>query len=116
MRIFFKWLACFLALVVTQWFFPAHVIAANGIGTLALAALILFLVNLIVKPVMQLISLPITLLTLGLFFFVVNAWMVGLVDLMMPSLQLIGFWVKLFCALLVSIANSLLTTGRHARG
>lgn len=115
MRIVLKWLACFLALVVTWWLFPGHVLAAGGIGTLALAALILFLVNLVVKPVMQLVSLPVTLLTAGLFFFVVNAWMVGLTDLLLPSLQIIGFWVKLFCALLVSVANSILVTSRHAR-
>jgi len=115
MRFILKWLACFLALIVTARLFPAHVAAADGLGTLALAALILCLVNLLVKPLMQLICLPVTLLTLGLFFFIVDAWMVGLADLILPPFQITGFWVRLFAALLVSAGNSLLSSGRRMR-
>ncbi len=115
MKLLIKLLICLGALVITAYAFPAQVAAEGGIWTLVAASVILWLCNLIVKPLLQALCLPITLVTAGLFFFVVNAWMVSLTDAILPGLMIGGFWLKLFTALLVSVGNALLLSARKAR-
>lgn len=62
----------------------------DGLATLALAALLLGLVNAVVKPVLVLLTLPITLLTLGLFLIFLNAAMLGLVAWLLPGFAIDG--------------------------
>lgn len=76
-----------------------------GSGTLLAAALLLGVVNAIVRPIAVLLTLPLTLLTLGLFLLVVNAAMVGLVALLLPGFQVSGFWTAVGAALIVSITG-----------
>jgi putative membrane protein len=75
----------------------------SGIGTLLLAAVIFGVVNAVVRPVAVILSLPLTLLTLGLFLLVVNAAMLGLTALLLPGMQVDGFWSALFGAIVTSI-------------
>lgn len=114
MKLLFKWIVCFLALLVAAYVFPAQV-SSSGMLALAAAAVVLWLLNLFVKPLLQLICLPATLLTFGLFSFVANAWMVGLTDAMLPMVQIDGFWIRLFVAILISLGNAAIMAVR-ARG
>lgn len=114
MKLLIKLIICFGALIITAYAFPAHVVAQGGAATLAAAAVILWLINLVLKPLLQALCLPVTLITMGLFFFVVNAWMVGITDAILPGLSIEGFWVRLFTAFLVSVGNALLLSGRRA--
>lgn len=77
----------------------------NSAPTLLLAAALLGVVNAIVRPVAVILTLPLTLLTLGLFLLVVNAGMLGLVALMLPGFEISGFWAAMFAALIVSITG-----------
>ena len=77
----------------------------DGGWTLALAALWLGVVNALVRPLALLITLPLTLLTLGLFILVVNAAMFGLVAAMLEGFHLSGFGAALLGALVVSITS-----------
>ena len=113
MKLFLKWLICLIALLLAAYIFPAHVSISGGIFALAVGATILWLLNLFIKPLLQLVCLPATILTLGLFFFIANAWMVGLMDVMLPSLHFEGFWIRLFAALLVSLGNAILIAARR---
>jgi putative membrane protein len=74
----------------------------EGIGTVLGAALILGIVNAFIRPVVVLLTLPLTVLTLGLFLLVVNAMMLGLVSWLFAGFHLGGFWSALFGALMVS--------------
>ncbi len=114
MKLLIKLMICFCALVITAYAFPSHVVAEGGVWTLIAAAAILWLLNLVVRPLLHALCLPITLVTVGLFFFVVNAWMVSLTDAILPGLFIDGFWLKLFVAFLVSIGNALLLSARKA--
>lgn len=78
----------------------------EGTGSFILAALLLGLVNAIVRPVMFLLTLPLTIVTLGLFLFVVNAAMFGLVAAMLDNFSVSGFWPALFGAVIVSITGT----------
>jgi putative membrane protein len=81
-------------------------VAIDGAGTFLLAAILLGLVNSFVRPVAILLTLPITVLTLGLFLFVLNAAMFGLVAAMLDGFVISGFWAALFGSLIVSITGT----------
>lgn len=79
----------------------------DGALTLLVAALLLGLVNAIVRPLVVLLTFPLTLLTLGLFLLVINAAMFGLVAAMLDGFSVAGFWSALFGAIVVSITSTL---------
>jgi putative membrane protein len=77
-----------------------------GTGSLILAAFLLAVVNAIVRPIAFLLTLPLTIATLGLFLFVLNAAMFGLVAMMVSNFHVAGFWAALFGSLIVSITST----------
>ena len=74
-------------------------------GKLAIAALLLGVVNAIVRPIAFVLTLPITIVTLGLFLFVLNAAMVGLVARLVPGFTISGFWTAMGAAVIVWIVS-----------
>ncbi len=79
----------------------------TGIGSFILAALLLGLVNAFVRPVAFLLTLPLTIVTLGMFLLVVNAAMFGLVAAMLDNFIVTGFWSAIFGAIVVSVTGTL---------
>jgi putative membrane protein len=77
----------------------------SGPGTLFAAALLLGIVNAIVRPIAILLTLPLTMITLGLFLLVVNAGMLGLVALMLGGFHIEGFWTAVGASLIVSAVS-----------
>ncbi|HEU0224931.1 MAG TPA: phage holin family protein [Steroidobacteraceae bacterium] len=102
--------------LATEWVGGIHVATAT---TLILAAVLLGIVNAIVKPVAVILTLPLTLVSLGLFLFVVNAAMLGLVALLLPGFSIAGFWPALWASIIVSvvswIGNAMFRPGRAFR-
>lgn len=80
-------------------------VAFDSPSTLIAAALLLGLVNAIVRPLLLIITLPITVLTLGLFLLVVNAAMLGLVALLLEGFRISGFWTAVGASLIVSLTS-----------
>jgi putative membrane protein len=80
-------------------------IVIHGAWTLLAAALLLGIVNAIVRPVLVILTLPITVVTLGLFLLVVNAATLGLVAWMLDNFTIAGFWPALFGAMVVSVTG-----------
>lgn len=74
-------------------------------GTLLIAAALLGIVNAVVRPIAVVLTLPITIVTLGLFLLVVNAGMVGLVAAVLPDFSIAGFWTAVLGALIVSAVS-----------
>ena len=81
--------------------------AISGTGNLLAAALLLGLVNAVVRPLALLLTLPFTIVTLGLFILVVNAAMLGLVAAMLDGFTLSGFGAALFGSVVVGIVGAL---------
>ena len=77
----------------------------EGPLTFAFAALWLGVVNAVVRPIAFILTLPITLLSLGLFLFVINAGMVALVAWLLPGFQLSGFWAALLTSIVVGLTG-----------
>jgi len=78
----------------------------SGTGSFILAALLLGLVNAFVRPIAFLLTLPLTLVTLGLFLLVLNAAMFGLVAALLDNFVVTGFWSAIFGAIVVSVTGT----------
>ena len=81
-------------------------VSIAGTGTFILAALLLGLVNALVRPIAFLMTLPLTVITLGLFLFVLNAAMFGLVAALLDNFSVSGFWAAVFGAIIVSLSST----------
>ena len=80
-------------------------ISIDGTATLLLAAFLLGVVNAFVRPIFVVLTLPLTLLSLGLFLLVINAAMLGLVAAMLPGFHVAGFGSALFGSIVVSVVS-----------
>ena len=84
-------------------------IGVSGFGAALVAGLVLGLINAVIRPVLILLTLPATLLSLGLFIFVVNAVCLGLAAWLVPGFTISGFWAALFGAIVISVISWLLS-------
>ena len=101
-----RWSINLLALVTAGIFIDGIVIQSIGMGIVA--AGILGVVNAVIRPVVLLLTLPINLLTLGLFTLIINAWMLQLVAWLVPGFVVETFTAALLGALLISLTSWLL--------
>ena len=97
-----RWLATTIAVAVAA---QVTDIRADGWLPLVIAALLLGIMNAVIRPVLLLLSLPFILVTLGFLILVVNALMLLLVGKLVPGFHVEGFWTAFFGALIISIVN-----------
>ena len=88
--------------LATVW---VHGVSIDTPATLILAGVLLGIVNSIVRPIAILLTLPMTIVTLGLFLLVINAGMVALVAWMLPGMHVSGFWAAFWAAVVVSLVS-----------
>ncbi len=116
MRLILLWILNALALLAVAYLLPG--IHVDGFIGALLAALVLGLINALVRPLLILLTLPITVLTLGLFVLVINGLLFWFVGSVLQGFEVSGFWVGVMGALLYSILSSvfsLLIPGRTIR-
>jgi len=106
MNILAKWLISALAVIISSYIVPGIVIVS--FWTALWVALFLGLVNIFIKPIFILFTLPINILTLGLFTFVINALMVLLVSSIVKGFNVSGFLSALFFSIILSLVSYLL--------
>ena len=94
-----------LAVLLTAYLLPG--VSLDHFGFALLVAAVLAIVNALVKPVLVLLTIPITVVTLGLFLLVINAIIILLVDAIVPGFDVDGFWWALAFSLILSIFNSM---------
>lgn len=76
-----------------------------GVGTFILAGILLGVVNALIRPILILLTLPFTLITLGLFVLVINAAMLGLVSIFLEQFTIAGFWAAFWGAIVISLTS-----------
>ena len=103
MRLLLVWLINAAALMAVAYLLPG--IAVSGFITALVAALVLGLVNAVIRPILILLTLPVTLLTLGLFIFVINGLMFWFVGSFIAGFTVAGFWPGVFGAIGYSIVS-----------
>ena len=106
MRILFALVGNMLALLATT--VVNGIVFKGDILTLAVAGLIFGLFNLIVRPLAMLLSLPLLIVTLGLFYFVLNAILLYVASLLIPGYTIVGFVPALLGSLVITLVNWLL--------
>lgn len=106
MNLIIRLLLTAIAVVVLAKFLPGVEVA--GFVSSIIVAIVLALLNAILKPVLVILTLPITILTLGLFLLVINACIILLADEFMGGFEVDGFWIALLFSLLLSFLQSLL--------
>ncbi len=108
-----RWLVTAIAVGVAVWLVPGFTVAGGVESWVAIAlfALVLALVNMSVKPVLQILSLPVTVLTLGIFYLVVNTFMLYIAAWLADGIFQIGFYIASFgSAFVASIVISLVSS------
>ena len=95
-----------LAVLISSYILPG--VKVDGYFTALVVAVVLGLVNSLLKPLLILITLPITILSLGLFTFVINAFLILLVSALVPGFKVDSFWWALLFSLVLSLINSFL--------
>jgi putative membrane protein len=107
MSIIIRWIINALALMLVAFILPS--IEIEGFYIALITALILGLINAVIRPFLILITLPINIITLGLFTFVLNALLFWFVASFIEGFYVAGFWAAFFGALIFSIVSSLAT-------
>jgi putative membrane protein len=103
MRLLITWLINAGTLIALPYLM--HSIHIRGLGSALIAALVLGLVNTLIRPLFVLLTLPVTVLTLGLFILVINGLMFWLAAYLVPGFHVNGFWAAVGGALLYSIIS-----------
>ncbi|MBX6317094.1 phage holin family protein [Pigmentiphaga sp.] len=108
MTLLLVWLLNAVALLVVAYLLPGITVAS--FGSALIAALVLGLLNSLVKPVLVILTLPITIVTLGLFLLVLNALLFWFAGSILKGFQVSGFWWAVIGALLYSLISGLLSS------
>ena len=103
---FVKWLLSALLIIFIAWLIPG--IYVSNFFVALLVVVLIGLVNTFIRPLVQLISLPLNFLTLGLFGFIINTLLFLLVAKIAPGFNIDGFWNGFFGALILSIFTPLI--------
>lgn len=101
-----SWIVTTLSVIVAEQVLDG--IHADSLTALVAASLVLGVLNALLRPVMILISLPLLIVTFGLFTFVINAVLLGLVSLIVRPFHVDGFWAAFWGALIISIVGTIL--------
>ena len=97
-----------MALIAVAYFLPG--ITVDGFGSALIAALVLALVNTLIRPLLVLLTLPVTLVTLGLFLLVINGFLFWFVGSILKGFVVEGFWSGTLGAILYSVFSWAMST------
>ncbi len=102
MKLIFQWFVAAVAIGIAAYLVPG--VEVTPIGAI-IAAIVLGALNLLIRPIIFVLTLPITILTLGLFSLVINTILVLLASLVVPGLSIAGFWSAFLFALVLALVN-----------
>ncbi len=102
-KMIIKWVFFALALMLTAWLIPG--ISVSSIWAAMLACVIIAIINIFIKPVLILLTLPVNIVTIGLFTLVINALLFMLAGWVAPGLEVSGFLSALFGSAVFSVLS-----------
>lgn len=103
MILLLKWLALALTIMFVGWIIPG--ITISNFITALVASIAIALINLFIKPILIFLTLPINIITLGLFILVINALLFMFVAYLIPGVEIDGFWSAFWGAIILSILS-----------
>ncbi len=105
MNLLVKILISGLAVLITSYLLPG--VAVEGMTSAVIVAAVLALLNAVIKPIMIILTFPVTILTLGLFLLVINACVILLASELVPGFSVDGFWWALLFSIILSMVNAI---------
>jgi len=106
MNFLINWMVSGMAIVITAYLLPG--VRLSGLFAALVTALVLGFINAFIKPLLTLLTLPLTVLTLGLFALVINALLIILTSKIVPGFQVQGFWWAMAFSLVLAVVNFVL--------
>lgn len=103
MKIILNWLVYTVAILIVAYILPG--VAVVSFVTALVLAVVLGVINAVLKPILLILTLPINILTLGLFTLVINALLVMLASMIVPGFVILNFWWALLFAVVLSVVN-----------
>jgi putative membrane protein len=112
--LFVRWLMLTVAIMAAAYLLPG--IEVRGVFSAFFAAAILGILNALLRPLLLLLTLPLNILTLGLFTFVINALMLMMASGVISGFHIAGFWSAIFGSLIIGVVSWLLTSMINDQG
>ncbi len=109
-RFLVRWFVCALGLWIAASFLGGRVSYNSRLGVIVVSGLLLAIVNVIIKPIVVILSLPAILFSLGLFMIVINGLMVMLVSKLYTPLHVTNFGAAMLAGMVIGLVNYLVTT------
>ncbi len=104
MNLLINWLVSAIVIILAAYILPGVHVA--NFATALIVAVVLGILNMFIKPILILLTLPITILTLGLFTFVINALLILFTSRLISGFQVDGFWWALLYGIVISLINA----------
>jgi putative membrane protein len=114
MGLLIRWLFLTVAILIASYLLDG--IHVSGFFSAFFAAAILGILNALFRPILIILTLPINILTLGLFTFIINAFLLKIVSGVIPGFEVYGFWTAVFGSLIISVVSWLLNSFISDRG
>lgn len=108
-RFLTRWLVCSLGLWIAAGFVDGSINYNNEAKVIILAGLVLAIINIVIKPLLIIFSLPAILLSLGLFMIVINGLTVFLASKLYAPLEITNFWAAVFAGMMIGVVNYLVS-------
>jgi len=108
-RFLVRWLVCSLGLWIAAGLLSSHISYGSKAHVIIIAGLVLAIINVIIRPVVVILSLPAILFSLGLFMIVINGFMVFLVSKLYTPLHVTNFWAAILAGMIIGLVNYLVT-------
>jgi putative membrane protein len=108
-RFLTRWLVCSLGLWIAAGFLGDSINYGSEISVIVVAGLILAVINIVLKPVLVIFSLPAILFTLGLFMIIINGLTVYIASKLYAPLHITNFWAAVFAGMVIGLVNYLVT-------
>ena len=108
-RFLTHWLVCSLGLWIAAGFLTTSITYGSKLHVIIIAGLILAVINVVIKPVLIIFSLPAILITLGLFMVIINCLTVFIASKLYHPLHITNFWAAVFAGMVIGLVNYLVT-------
>lgn len=109
-RFLVRWFVCGLGLWIAARLLGDRVTYNSSVAVIIVSGLILAIINIIIKPIVVILSLPAVLFSLGLFMIVINGLMVMIASKLYPSLHVTNFGAAMLAGMVIGLVNYLVTT------
>ena len=103
MKIIIHWIVSALAIIVTAYVLPG--VHVNGFFVALVLAVVLGAINTVLRPILVILTLPISIMTLGLFVLVINALLIMLATFIVPGFSVVSFWWAFLFSIVLTVVN-----------